>query len=139
MRGFFLKPLNSLNWLLNFSNDFKYFIHVDRELKRSMRGKWVSRTRKYILILNLKLIVLYIGCFLALHQWRSGSGRREMPGSMPNRACRPGRSEFFRGYLRNLRKYGLGSLRKTTMLGIPHIVPDPACENWTLTYCQPTT
>ena len=31
-------------------------------------------------------------------QWRSGSalktGRREVPGSIPGRACRPGRLEF---------------------------------------------
>ena len=37
--------------------------------------------------------------FLTLHQWPRGSalktGRRQVPSSIPGRACRPNRSEFF--------------------------------------------
>ena len=43
------------------------------------------------------------------------TGKREVPGSNPGRACRP------RGFLRNSRKYGLGSLRKTPTEGTPPI------------------
>ena len=49
--------------------------------------------------------------------------RREVPGSILGRACRPSRSEFSVVFLRNSRKYGLGSLRKTPppTEGIPPI------------------
>ena len=47
------------------------------------------------------------------------TGRREVPGLNPGRACRPSRSEF--SELRNSRKHGLGSLRKTPMEDTPPI------------------
>ena len=65
------------------------------------------------------------GCQTVLprpHQWL---GRREVPGSILGRACRPSRSVFSMVFFRNSRKYGLGSLRKTPMQGTPPIVPGP--------------
>ena len=53
------------------------------------------------------------------------TGRREVPGSMSGRACRPSRSEFSVVFLRNSRKYGLGSLRKTPHGGHPAFSPRP--------------
>ena len=50
---------------------------------------------------------------------------REVPGSNPGRACRPSRSEFSAVFLRNSRKYGLGSVRKTPTEGTPPIDPGP--------------
>ena len=41
------------------------------------------------------------------------TGRWEVQGSNPGRACRPSRFEFSVVFLRNSRKYGLESLRKT--------------------------
>ena len=41
------------------------------------------------------------------------TGRREVPGSILGRTCRPRHFGAFRGFLRNSRTYGLGSLRKT--------------------------
>ena len=40
------------------------------------------------------------------------TGRREVSGSNPGRACRPSLSEVSVFFLRNSRKYGLGSVRK---------------------------
>ena len=51
-----------------------------------------------------------------LHMWWSGfvlkTGRHEVPGLIPSRACPPSHSEFSIIFSQNLRKYGLGSLRK---------------------------
>ena len=51
------------------------------------------------------------------HQGRGGSalktGRREVSGSVTGRSCQPKPFGVFRGFLRNSRKYGLGSLTKT--------------------------
>ena len=55
------------------------------------------------------------------------SGRREVPGSIPGCACQPSRSEFAVVILRNSRKYGLGSFRKTPTEGTPPIDPGPTC------------
>ena len=43
----------------------------------------------------------------------------------------------FRGFLRNSRKYGLGSLRKTPTEGTQLIGLGPSWNNWTQTYNQP--
>ena len=76
------------------------------------------------------------------HLWRSGSalkiGRREVPGSISDRACRPSRSEFTVVFLRNSRKYGLGSLRKTHHRG--HSTYGPRSLVWQSDlYLQPIT
>ena len=44
-------------------------------------------------------------------------GRREVLDSFPGPVCRPSRSEISVVFLRNSRKYGLGSLRKTPTEG----------------------
>ena len=49
------------------------------------------------------------------------TGRREVPGSIPGRACRPSRSEIFVVFFRNSRKFGQISLRKTLTEGTPSI------------------
>ena len=38
---------------------------------------------------------------------------------------------FFRGFLWNSHKYGLGSLRKTSTEDILPMIPGPLCDNWT--------
>ena len=47
---------------------------------------------------ELQYYSLYIFISISPHLWRSGTilkaGRREVPGSNPNRACRPSRSDF---------------------------------------------
>ena len=49
------------------------------------------------------------------------TGRRDLPGSNPSRACRPSRSEFSVVYS----EYGLGSLKKITTEGTPPLGPGP--------------
>ena len=51
--------------------------------------------------------------------------RREIPGSIPDRACRSIRSEFSVIFLWTSCKYSLGSLRKTLMEGSPPTGPGP--------------
>ena len=65
-------------------------------------------------------------------------GRRQVPDSNPGRACRPSRSfGVFRGFLQNLRKYGLRSLRKTPTEGTIPVGPGPTSEQLAL-HLQPT-
>ena len=66
------------------------------------------------------------------HQWPSGSAleivRREVPASTVVRACQL--FGVFSGFLRNLGKYGLEFLRKTSMDGIPSLVQVTTCGHW---------
>ena len=56
---------------------------------------------KHVLKANTSVfpaLIILFPTMLSLHQWRSGSvleaGRREVPGSILDRVCRPSRSEF---------------------------------------------
>ena len=60
------------------------------------------------------------------------TGRREVLGSTPGRACRPSDSEFYMVFLRNSGKYGLGFLRKTPTEDMPFIGPGPTSGQLTL-------
>ena len=62
----------------------------------------------------------------------------EMKGTIPSHTCWPSRLEFFCSCLRKLHKYGLGSLWKVFMEGIPPVVPSSLSDNWTYTYNQST-
>ena len=68
--------------------------------------------------------------------WPSGSalksGCREVLDSIPNRACRLNLSEFSVVFLRNSRKYVLGSHRKTFTEGIHPIGPGLICGQFAL-------
>ena len=77
--------------------------------------------------LELFCMSLYIGYLSDLCKYFTSegevfslkSGRREVQGWIPIRACQPNCSEFSVFFHRNSRKYGLGSLRKTPMEGTP--------------------
>ena len=56
------------------------------------------------------------------------TGRQEVPGSTPGRACRPKSFGVFRGFLRNLLKYGLQFRRKTPTEGTSPVDPGPTSE-----------
>ena len=60
------------------------------------------------------------------------TGRREVPGSVPGRTCRPSLSEVSVAFLRNMRKYGLGTLKKIPKEGTPPAGPHSANEQLTL-------
>ena len=59
------------------------------------------------------------------------TGRRYVPGSIPDRACWPSRLDF-RGFLQNLREYGLGYLKKNPTEGIRPSGPGPPSEQLAL-------
>ena len=58
--GFVVIALNILIELLELNNDFKYFVHIGRVLKR---GVAPLHTKMFVLILNFKLTIRNI-CFV---------------------------------------------------------------------------
>ena len=113
---------------------------------QQMRWCWerVSKDRIYkdnncnILDICLENVFsfLFIKCPTSGRVVSLKTGRREMIGSNPGRTCRPSRSEFSVVFFRNWRKYGLGSLRKTSHGG--HATYRPRSHNQTVGF-QPTT
>ena len=83
----------------------------------------ISKHGHFQTALRIKRHIISITSYLRKNGTTSGravtlkTGRREVPGSNPCRACRPSRSEVFRGFLRNSRKYRLESHRKTPTEG----------------------
>ena len=71
--------------------------------------------------INLSVLFPTIDCTVLC----SKTGRREVPGSVPGRACQPNCLEFSAVFSETHVNNGLGSLRKTPTEGIPPIGLDP--------------
>ena len=68
------------------------------------------------------------------HQWQSGSalktGRREMPGSIPGRACRPSRSEFSVVFFETRVKTGQDPFERPPRRALHLYAQVPQADNW---------
>ena len=90
-----------------------------------------SKISLFFLILPFKKLNIIPGLSfdkIRPHQWRSGNAQNWNTGGArfnPQSRFLTYPFRVFHGFLRNLCKYGLGSLRKTPTEGTPNIVPDP--------------
>ena len=68
------------------------------------------------------------------HQWQSGSAlkasKREVPGSIPDRACRHSRSKFFVVFSKTRVNTGEDPLERSPRKALPLQAQFPHADNW---------
>ena len=95
----------------------------------------------YELIISFPSEIVFITCqsyCTTLHQWPSGSalktGRREVPGAIPGRACRPSRSDFLWFFSETRVNTGQDLLERPPQRALPLKAHLPQADNWPQPY-----
>ena len=123
LRNFSFRGINILISFKVFPNEFLFSTQI-------LRKNFLDNYMTFLIFLVLSFSAIpQIFYFSFVHSRFRGptsgiavtlkTGRREVPGSNTGRALSTQPFGVFRGFLLNLRKYRLGSLRKTLTDGIP--------------------